>query len=418
MRKVLIVYGTRPEAVKMAPLVHELARSAHCKPIVAVTGQHREMLDQVNRLFGIQPSHDLNILTQSQTLETITARVLSGISEVIEKEQPDAVVVQGDTTTCFTAGLAAFYRKIPLIHLEAGLRTGDPTNPFPEEMNRRLTSQLAVLHLAATPTSKANLLKDGISEKDIVVTGNTVIDALLHVSGRNSPLENPDLGTVFDKRTVLITAHRRESWGEPMAQTARAIARLATLFPNINFLLPAHLNPAVRAVLLPPLEGLGNVIVTAPLDYRDFVKAMRDCTIVLTDSGGVQEEAPTFGKPVLVLRETTERPEAVAAGTARLIGTNEDVIVDSVARLLTDRNAYRAMARAVNPYGDGLAAQRSVRAIEHYFGYGERPVEFMSRQSRVSVPRAPRIISATNILAARDAVAIARAKRGKDPMAM
>lgn len=376
MRKILLVYGTRPEAIKMAPLVDALAHSRHCKPVVAVTGQHREMLDQVNQLFGIRPDHDLNIITQAQTLETVTSRVLNGVSAVIKAENPDALLVQGDTTTCFAAALAAFYTRIPLIHLEAGLRTGDRFNPFPEEINRRLTTQLAALHLAPTQTSKANLLHDGVGEQDIVVTGNTVIDALLQVSGRNSPFENEDLEKIAGRKTVLITAHRRESWGEPMAQTARAIARLAKAFPHIAFLLPAHLNPAVRDVLLPPLVGLENVIVTRPLDYCDFVRAMRDCSIVLTDSGGVQEEAPTFGKPVLVMRDTTERPEAVAAGTVRLIGTDEDRVFDAVSTLLVDRRAYLRMSRAVNPYGDGNASMRSVHAIEHYFGLGERPDEF------------------------------------------
>jgi UDP-N-acetylglucosamine 2-epimerase (non-hydrolysing) len=376
MRKLLVVYGTRPEAVKMAPLIEELARSRHCTPVVAVTGQHREMLDQVNQLFGIKPDHDLNIITQAQSLETITARVLAGVSNLIEVEAPDALVVQGDTTTCFAAALAAFYRKIPLIHLEAGLRTGERHNPFPEEINRRLTTQLASLHLAPTQTSKSNLLKDGVAERDIVVTGNTVIDALLRVSDKNNPIKNQDIQRIAARNSVLITAHRRESWGEPMAQTARAIARLARMFPDIAFLLPAHLNPAVREVLLPPLAGLENVLITQPLDYGDFVRAMRDCSIVLTDSGGVQEEAPTFGKPVLVMRETTERPEAVAAGTVRLVGTNEDRIVDEVKNLLTNRQAYLEMARAVNPYGDGMAAARSVQAIEHFFGLGERPAEF------------------------------------------
>ena len=376
MRKILIVYGTRPEAVKMAPLIHELTRSPHCAAVVAVTGQHREMLDQVNQLFGIEPDYDLNIISQSQTLETITSRVLAGVSSVIDAEKPDALIVQGDTTTCFAAALAAFYRRVPLIHLEAGLRTGDRDNPYPEEINRKLTTQLAALHLAPTNTSKANLLKDGVNEGDVVITGNTVIDALLHVSGRNTVVTNPDLARAAGRKTVLITAHRRESWGEPMAQSARAIARLAKAFPNVNFLLPAHLNPAVRAVLLPPLEGLSNVIVTQPLDYCDFVRAMRDCTLVLTDSGGVQEEAPSFGKPVLVMRETTERPEAVTAGTVRLVGTDEERIVQAVTTLLTDRVAYRAMARAVNPYGDGHAAERAVLAIEHFFGYTKRPVEF------------------------------------------
>jgi UDP-N-acetylglucosamine 2-epimerase (non-hydrolysing) len=380
MRKILIVYGTRPEAVKMAPLIDGLARSSSCRAVVAVTGQHREMLDQVNRLFGIVPDYDLDIITQSQTLETVTSRVLSGVTAVIEAENPDALVVQGDTTTCFAAALAAFYRKVPLIHLEAGLRTGDRENPYPEEINRRLTTQLAMLHLAPTGISKANLLSDGVKEADIVVTGNTVIDALLHVSGRNTPVTNLDVARAANARkTVLITAHRRESWGEPMARAARAIARLATSFPNVNFLLPAHLNPVVRAVLLPPLQHLPNVIISQPLDYCDFVRAMRDCTLVLTDSGGVQEEAPSFGKPVLVMRDTTERPEAVSAGTVRLVGTDEDRIVEAVTALLTDRVAYRAMARAVNPYGDGRAAERAVMAIEHFFGHAARPPEFGSR---------------------------------------
>lgn len=402
MRKLLVVYGTRPEAVKMAPLISELRSSSHCAPVVAVTGQHRVMLDQVNALFGIVPDHDLNIITQSQTLESITSRVLAGVSRLIEAEGPDAVVVQGDTTTCFAASLAAFYRKVPIIHLEAGLRTRDCFNPFPEEINRRLTTQLAGLHLAPTATSKTNLLKDGVSESDIVVTGNTVIDALLHVSGRNTRVENLDLRNMPHGRTVLVTAHRRESWGKPMAQTAQAIARLARAFPQVSFLLPAHLNPAVRDVLLPPLVGLANVIVTEPLDYSDFVMAMRDCFIVLTDSGGVQEEAPTFGKPVLVMRETTERPEAVAAGTAKLIGTDEHAIVAAVTRLLTDASAYRAMSRAVNPYGDGAAAVRSVQAIEHFFGLGERPAEFISKIKLLPKQRMPRAtgFDTQNIIAA------------------
>lgn len=378
MHKVLVVYGTRPEAIKMAPLINELGRSVHCKPVVAVTGQHRAMLDQVNGLFGIRPSHDLNIITERQRLEDVTSRVLDGISNVITAEAPDAVLVQGDTTTCFAGALAAFYRKVPLFHLEAGLRTGDRYNPFPEEANRRLTTQLAAVHLAPTSTSKANLLHDGVQEKDIVVTGNTVIDALLYVESRNIKVSNSDLAGIAGKKCVLITAHRRESWGEPMARTASAIARLAKSFPAVVFLLPAHLNPAVREVLLPPLVGLENVVITQPLDYGDFVRAMHDCAIVLTDSGGVQEEAPSFGKPVLVMRETTERPEAVAAGTVRLVGTDEDLIVREVTSLLTDQRAYQTMAHAVNPYGDGHAAKRSVRAIEHYFGIGSLPLEFGS----------------------------------------
>lgn len=399
MRKILVVYGTRPEAIKMAPLVEELGRSVHCTPVVAVTGQHRVMLDQVNRLFGIRPHHDLNIITERQRLEDITARVLDGVSNVIVAEQPDAVVVQGDTTTSFAASLSAFYHKVPVVHLEAGLRTDDRYNPFPEEVNRRLTSQLAAIHLAPTRSSKINLLRDGINERDIVVTGNTVIDALLDVASRDIPVDNPDLLKIIGRRSVLITSHRRESWGEPMARTARAIARLARIFPDVVFLLPAHLNPVVREVLLPPLAGLANVVVTAPLDYSDFVWAMNRCDLVLTDSGGVQEEAPTFGKPVLVLRDTTERPEAVTAGTVRLVGTSENLIVAEATVLLTDEAAYQAMAREANPYGDGHAARRSVRAIEHFFGIGEAPVEFDPVERPIMIHSAPRATRVVNDLA-------------------
>jgi UDP-N-acetylglucosamine 2-epimerase (non-hydrolysing) len=391
--KVLVVYGTRPEAIKMAPVVAELGRSRHFEAVVAVTGQHREMLDQVNRLFGIQPRHDLNILAQRQLLGDVTNRVLQGVAEVIAQEKPDALLVQGDTTTCFAAALAGFYARLPIFHLEAGLRTGDILNPFPEEANRRLTAQIAALHLAPTPSAKANLLKDGVDRKHIVVTGNTVIDALLHVESCDLPVENGDLEKIAGRRLVLITAHRRESWGEPMARTARAIAALATAFPDIAFLLPAHRNPVVREVLLPPLSGLDNVIVTEPLGYGDFVRAMHRCDIVLTDSGGVQEEAPTFGKPVLVLRETTERPEAVSAGTVRLVGTDEALIVGEATRLLTDRAAYRAMAQAVNPYGDGQAARRGVRSMEHFFGYGSLPEEFGSkRKAPLLTPDTARVV--------------------------
>ncbi len=392
MLKILVVYGTRPEAIKMAPLITALRASRHCRPVVAITGQHRAMLDQVNTLFGIQPDHDLNIISERQRLEDVTWRVLNGISNVISAEMPDAIVVQGDTTTCLAAALAAFYRKTPVIHLEAGLRTGNAYDPFPEEGNRRLTSDIAALHLAPTATSKVNLLREGICAKDVVVTGNTVIDALLDVAGRDDTSNSVSAG----RRAVLITAHRRESWGEPMARVARAIARLAQRFGDTTFLLPAHLNPAVREVLLPPLAGIANVTITAPLDYREFVRAMRDCTLVLTDSGGVQEEAPSLGKPVLVMRETTERPEALAAGTVRLVGTDEELIFDEVATLLTDKSAYQLMARSVNPYGDGQAAPRCVRAIEHFFGLGRRPIQFapapILETPVPSTPRAARVV--------------------------
>ncbi len=376
MRRIMAVYGTRPEAIKMAPVVQALAASDHLEPVVAVTGQHREMLDQVNALFGIEPAHDLDVIKPRQQLHEVTQRVLEGITQVLREDRPDAVVVQGDTTTTMVAALAAFYEQVPVVHLEAGLRTDDRYNPFPEEVNRRLTSQLASLHLAPTPVSRANLLRDGVDEAAVAVTGNTVIDALLDVVGRRLPAQDPALEVLDGTPAVLVTSHRRESWGEPMGRTAAAVARLATDFPDVRFLLPAHLNPRVREVLLPPLEGLANVTVTEPLSYSDFALAMDRSSVMLTDSGGVQEEAPSLGKPVLVLRDTTERPEAVEAGTVKLVGTDEDLIVSEVSRLLTDPAAYSAMGRVVNPYGDGRAAERTRAAVEAFFGVGERLADF------------------------------------------
>ncbi len=371
-RRVLVVYGTRPEAIKLAPVVTALTTSSTLTPVVAVTGQHRTMLDQVNGLFGIEPDVDLDVIRPRQELHQLTGRVLNGLVEVLRKHRPDAVMVQGDTTTSFVAALAAFYEKVPVMHVEAGLRTRERYDPFPEEINRRLTSQLADLHLAPTTAARDNLIHDGIPAEEIVVTGNTVIDALLDVVDRRLPLQDPALQGLGDSPLVLVTSHRRESWGAPMARTAAAVARLAGMFPQVRFVLPAHLNPTVRDVLLPPLAGLGNITVTEPLSYSDFAAVMAASTLVLTDSGGVQEEAPGLGKPVLVLRETTERPEAVAAGTVRLVGTDEHRIVSETARLLTDTAAYDAMARAVNPYGDGHAAPRIRAAVEEFFGHGLR----------------------------------------------
>lgn len=390
MRKILVVYGTRPEAIKMAPLIAAISASAHLEGTVAVTGQHRQMLDQVNALFGIVPKHDLNIIVERQQLQGITCRALDGVSGLIAAEKPDAVLVQGDTTTCFAAALAAFYHKVPVIHLEAGLRTGDSYNPFPEEMNRRMVSQIASLHLAPTETARQNLLAEAIPAERIAVTGNTVIDALLEIATRRIPPINPDLRKLRGRRTILITAHRRESWGEPMARAARAMARLARHFPDIQLLLPAHLNPAVREILLPELAHLDNVLITDPLSYSDFVSAMQASDIVLTDSGGVQEEAPSLGKPVLVMRETTERPEAVLAGTVKLVGTDEDLIFNEISTLLTDRASYDAMAKAVNPYGDGHASDRCVKAIEHFFGHSGRPMDFAQNLDRDQA-QAPRV---------------------------
>jgi UDP-N-acetylglucosamine 2-epimerase (non-hydrolysing) len=371
----MVVYGTRPEAIKVAPIVAELHRSAHLDPYVVVTGQHRDMLDQVNRLFGITPDRDLDVLTPRQTLEQITGRVLSGLGAILRDREPDLVIVQGDTTTAFAAALAAFYEKIPVIHVEAGLRTGDLHSPFPEEANRRLTAQLAALHLAPTQVARGNLLAEKIEPTSILVTGNTVIDALLIVARCRLPYDHAALERAPSPR-VLVTAHRRESWGEPMAQVAKAVAQLAAEFPHVSFVIPAHANPIVRDVLLPPVRGLANVIITDPLPYGQFARLMQDSTLILTDSGGVQEEGPSLGKPVLVMRDSTERPEGVAAGTARLIGTDQARIVDEVSRLPRDQGHYERMANAVNPYGDGRAAQRSVQAIEHFLGLAPRPDEF------------------------------------------
>ncbi|HEY7049788.1 MAG TPA: UDP-N-acetylglucosamine 2-epimerase (non-hydrolyzing) [Jatrophihabitantaceae bacterium] len=375
MYRVMVVYGTRPEAIKVAPVIGRLGTSPHLRPIPVVTGQHREMLDQVNQLFGIEPAHDLDIIAPRQSLQDITVRALSGLSDVIRAEQPDAVVVQGDTTTSFVAALAAFYEQIPVAHIEAGLRTANPYSPFPEEINRRLTSQVASVHLAPTRTSRANLVAENIKPERITVTGNTVIDALHEVVARRLPYADPALESL-GRRMVLITAHRRESWGEPMARSARAVRRLALRYPDTTFVLPAHLNPVVREVLLPPLRDRPNVLITEPLPYGQFARLMQDSHLILTDSGGVQEEGPSLGKPVLVMRDTTERPEAVEAGTVRLVGTDEDAIVREVARLLDDDAHYAAMANAVNPYGDGQAARRSVQALEHFFGLGDPPDNF------------------------------------------
>ncbi len=376
---VMLVYGTRPEAIKMAPVVKELGRHPELRPIVVVTGQHREMLDQVNRVFGIVPDHDLNIITPGQSLTEITVRSLSGLEPLIAAERPDLVVVQGDTTTCFAASLAAFYQQIPVAHIEAGLRTDNRYNPFPEEINRRLTTQVASLHLAPTSIARENLLASGVDPASIVVTGNTVIDALLEVTASEHPISDPTLAALAAAHVsplLLVTSHRRESWGEPLTRTATAVARLVRDFPRLHVLLPAHRNPVVRESLLPILGGLSRVHITEPLDYPDFCRALELATIVLTDSGGVQEEAPALGKPVLVLRETTERPEAVHAGAARLVGTDTHAIVTETSRLLTDADYVASMQQAGSPYGDGHAAERSVQAMAHLLGFGEAAPEY------------------------------------------
>ncbi|MET3206564.1 UNVERIFIED_ORG: UDP-N-acetylglucosamine 2-epimerase (non-hydrolyzing) [Arthrobacter sp. UYEF13] len=372
------IFGTRPEAIKMAPIVLALEASAAFECVVTVTGQHREMLDQVNELFGISPQHDLNILQQGQSLSQIMTRTIDGLNSVFQKTKPDAVIVQGDTTTSTAAAIAAFYHGIPVVHAEAGLRSGNLFSPFPEEANRKITSQVASLHLAPTSTSKANLLAEGISGDDIVVTGNTVIDALLSTVGREIPFADMRLEELAKtgKKILLVTTHRRENQGDAMRNIGKALARIAQAEPDLVIVLPAHKNPVVRKAVLPAIEGKPNVIVTEPLAYGEFTRMLSLAHIVLTDSGGVQEEAPSLGKPVLVLRENTERPEALVAGTVRLIGADEDRIVEEVNTLLHEQASYDRMANAVNPYGDGKAAERTVAAIEGMLGVGTRIGEF------------------------------------------
>ncbi len=366
--RIMTVYGTRPEAIKCAPLVKAIEASDDLDGVVVVTGQHREMLDQVNALFEITPDHDLDVMSHGQTLAQIFSRVLDGLDPILAAERPDAVVVQGDTTTSTAAALAAFYRQIPVVHLEAGLRSGDLASPFPEEGNRKITSQIAALHLAPTGVSRDNLLREGVADGDIVITGNTVIDALLTAVERQVPFTDPALArAVADgRRLLLVTTHRRENWGDAMQGVGRAVARIAREHEDLLVVLPAHRNPVVREAILPALDGLPNVLVTEPLPYGEFARLMAEAHVILSDSGGVQEEAPSLGTPVLVMRDTTERPEAVAAGTVRLVGTDEETIVAEVTTLLRDTSAHAAMATAENPYGDGTAARRSLSAVSRH----------------------------------------------------
>lgn len=379
----------------MAPVVHALAASDVLQPHVVVTGQHREMLDQVLQLFAISPEHDLNVITPRQSLTAVTTAVLAGLEPVLNELAPDVMVVQGDTTTSLAAALAGHYARIPVAHLEAGLRTFDRWTPFPEEMNRRLTSQLSSLHLAPTASARANLVAENVPPHSIHVTGNTVIDALLWVVGRHPEYRDRELEHLdaSGRRVVLVTAHRRESWGEPMVRIATALARLAAAHPAVTFVVPMHRNPTVRDALVPALSGLANVLLTEPLDYGPFARLMARAHLLLTDSGGVQEEGPSLGKPVLVMRDATERPEAIAAGTARLVGTGEETIVQAVTELLEDEQAYAAIAHAVNPYGDGKAAWRCERALATFLGLTDQPLdEFVPEPPRLPGPRREAIL--------------------------
>ena len=381
-KKIMLVFGTRPEAIKMAPLVKEFLRYPEkFETVVCVTGQHREMLDQVLRIFDIQPDYDLNIMKQGQDLYDVTARVLVGMRNVLRKVLPDDVLVHGDTTTSTAAALAAFYQQIPVGHIEAGLRTHDIYSPWPEEMNRQITSRIATYHFSPTPLSKQNLLAEGIKEEQIVVTGNTVIDALYRVVDHikknlklDAELESLLKQAGYDvtrlkegKKLVLITGHRRENFGEGFVHICTAIKDLTKKYPDVDFVYPMHLNPNVRKpiheVFEDNLSGLGNMFFIEPLEYLSFVYLMEKSNIVLTDSGGIQEEAPGLGKPVLVMRDTTERPEALEAGTVKLVGTSYDKIVNEVSALLENQDYYNKMSKAINPYGDGKACGRICTAL-------------------------------------------------------
>lgn len=377
-KRVMIIYGTRPEAVKMAPLIRALDASDVLEPVVISTGQHREMMDQVNHWFGIEPYLDLRVFKLNSGLNDLAARILTELDPVLESEKPDAVVVQGDTTTVAIAAIACFYRLIPVVHLEAGLRSGNIHSPFPEEANRKIAGQVTRLHLAPTQTSKNNLLREGVDPKTIVVAGNTVIDALAWTADQAVDFSNDRLRSehASGRPMILLTTHRRENWGEPMRRIGKAAAEIAHRHTDHVIVFPAHANPLVREQILPAVRGLENVVVCEPLHYPEFVHAQKWARVVLTDSGGVQEEAPAFGKPVLVLRENTERPEAVDAGTVKLIGTETDRIVDEVSTLIGSPAEYAAMSRAVNPYGDGRAGERSAAAIAELLDVGKRLPDF------------------------------------------
>ncbi len=378
-KKIMFVFGTRPEAIKMAPVIAEMEEYSDVLfPLIVVTGQHRQMLDQVLSIFKIKPDYDLGIMEHNQALTGILTKSLEGLQEIILREKPEMILVQGDTSTTFAAALAAYYYRVPLGHVEAGLRTFDKWQPFPEEINRKLTSALADLHFAPTKTSVSNLLAEGVPKKSVFLTGNTVIDALLEVAKRDFDLRQAGVELSSSKKVVLVTAHRRENFGRPLENICAAVSRLARAFHRqIEIVIPVHKNPLVRNMVSEKLNRVPNVKLIEPLDYEPFVHLMKKSYIILSDSGGIQEEAPSLGKPVLVLREKTERPEAVSFGTVKLVGADETLIFSEAGRLLENRSLYDKMSKAVNPYGDGQAAKRIARAILYYFGLvDQRPGEF------------------------------------------
>jgi UDP-N-acetylglucosamine 2-epimerase (non-hydrolysing) len=375
--RIMTVFGTRPEAVKMAPVVARLRESAEFEPVVVVTAQHREMLDQVLRLFDIVPDRDLDIMLPEQTLFDISTRALSGLDPVLRDLRPSMVLVQGDASSTMLGALAAFYHQIPIGHVEAGLRTWDKYQPFPEEVNRRMTSVLADLHFAPTAGSRDNLLREGVPPGRIVVTGNTVIDALLEVAGRSDVALPDGMPELDGRRMVLVTTHRRENWGEPLRRIYMALVDLLERFPDVLIVFSVHRNPAVRRIAEETLGGHPRAYLIEPPDYGPWVRLEARAHLILTDSGGIQEEAPSLGTPVLVLREVTERPEGVSAGTVELVGTSRERVVERASRLLADPAAHAAMARARNPYGDGRAAQRIVAALRRWFKLSnDTPDEF------------------------------------------
>lgn len=375
--KVMTLFGTRPEAVKMAPLVKELENNEAIESIVCVTAQHREMLDQVLELFKISPNYDLNIMKEKQTLTGITTRVLEGIEDVLEKEKPDIVLVHGDTTTTFAGGLAAFYKQIKVGHVEAGLRTFDKYFPFPEEMNRKLTGALADMHFSPTTASKSNLLREGVDEETIFITGNTVIDAMEHTVEENYVFENDRLNEIDfeNKKIIMVTAHRRENWGEGIKNICEALKEIVEDNKDVELVYLVHLNPIVKDMVEEYLGNVERVHLLPPLDTKETHNLMNRSYMIMTDSGGLQEEAPHLGKPVLVLRDVTERPEAVEAGTVKLVGTNKNAIITEANILIRNSNAYEKMSRAINPYGDGNASKRIVDNILYYFNFKENRAE-------------------------------------------
>ena len=377
---VMFVFGTRPEAIKMAPVILELKKhSDMLVPLIVLTGQHKEMLQQVMKVFNLKEDYNLDIMAESQSLSQITTKTIQGLEGVIFREKPDLIVVQGDTSTAFAAGLCAFYNKIPIAHIEAGLRTFDKMSPYPEEVNRKLLSVIADLHFAPTLQSAENLVEEKVPKQTIYCTGNTVIDALYEISAR--PFDIETLGIPLDpnKKLILVTTHRRESFGDPMKKTCEAIKRLALKYKDqVEVVLPIHKNPIVSSVVNNILGDVSNIHLVEPMDYEPFIHLMKASYIILTDSGGVQEEAPSLGKPVLVLREKTERPEAVMAGTVKLVGMDEELIFQEGEKLLTNKEEYQKMERAINPYGDGKASERIISAILHYFGFTDMKIEEFS----------------------------------------